>query len=67
MSYELDLALNEEQRQKFVQFTVCNADGTSYFKDIAAVQSVGSKIVEALYAAASGIDKEEDKDAPEKS
>ncbi len=62
-SFELDLALNEAQRQKFVLYTVCNADGTPFFKDVEAVRAVDSATVQALYAAASSL---EEADDPEK-
>lgn len=57
-SFELDLALNEEQRQKLVLFSVCKSDGSPYFSDIKAVQKAEHEVVEALYNVAQSLDDE---------
>lgn len=50
--YELDLALNEEQKHKLVLYSVVTAEGKPYFKDIDAVRSAEAKTVNALYKVA---------------
>lgn len=61
-SMELDLGLNEESKFKFVMFSVCNKDGSSFFKSLEEVKKADSNTVNALYKIASKVngDKEDD-------
>lgn len=61
-SFELDLALNEEQQQRLVQFSVCKPDGTPYFKDVAAVSAADNATVKALYRVAAEVNGEQEGD-----
>lgn len=62
-AFELDLALNEEQQQRLVLFSICHPDGKPFFKDIDAVRKADATTVQALYTVASKLDDAEGGDA----
>lgn len=65
-SFELDLALNEEQQQRLVQYAVVKADGSPYFKDLAAVKLADAAVVKTLAEVAASLDAEEEEAEPGK-
>lgn len=54
-TFELDLALNEEQQQRYVLFCTCKPDGSPYFKDLDHVRGSDGKVISALYLAAKDV------------
>lgn len=58
-NFELDLALNEEQKQRMVLFCTVKEDGTPYFGSIEVVKGAPSDLVQALYQVAAHLDAQE--------
>lgn len=58
-SFEIDLADNQHSKHLMVQFSVCKADGSRWFKSLDDVRKADALKVEVLYAAASQVNEEE--------
>lgn len=65
-SFEVDLALNEEQKHLLILFSVCKSDGKPYFADLDAVRKADSALVTALYKVASDLEDEGEEEEAKK-
>lgn len=59
-SFEFDLSLNEEQRQKLVLYSVCKEDGSAHFSDLKSLQHESARLVGKLYVIAEKVNDEEE-------
>lgn len=58
-TFEIDLAENANSKALLVQFSVCNQDGTPYFKKLSDVKAIDAGVLEVLYTAATDVNKDE--------
>lgn len=59
---ELDLALNEKERQMLVLFCICNEDGKRHFRSIEQVEKIPHRKFKALANAAEDFNREIESD-----
>lgn len=58
-SVEIDIGESVKAQHMLVQFSVCNDDGSKRFKTLKEVQAIDAAVVEALYQAASDVNRED--------
>lgn len=58
-TFEIDLSENAHSKAVLVLYSVANADGSQYFKNRAEVEAIDAGKLEALYAVAGEVNKDE--------
>lgn len=58
-TFEIDLAENVNSKAMLVLYSVANPDGSQYFKKLADVKAIDAGKLEALYAVASDVNRDE--------